>query len=473
MKTKRLLIPFAILMILVLLAQGGLSLFPRVTAQAAPGAEPAVFLPLVVGWTPPPPSTVFGIGVNDLTNANILSKTQEANPTWIRQDGLNWSLIQPTKDGGYDWSSASSVEADMIKASQLGYKWIQIVRGTPDWAQKYSGSVCGPIKESEFVSYANFLKAAIDRYSKPPYNVIYWEIYNEPDAPVNNNDSGWGCWGDGSQPYFGGQYYGDMLATVIPEMRQADPDIKILNGGLLLDCNPAITTCGIPGMSEFLEGMAKSGAVGLLDYVNFHAYDYQGVQLGVFLNDNWGTDYSNNPSLVAKAAFVRNVLNQYGLGDKPLMDSELALLKTFDTCDAVCEQNKALYIGRAYPAAIAEGFDAGIWYQADNSWKNSGLYDGPMYDAFKFAREELADAKVTRKITEYEGSANVSGYELDRGDIKIWVIWSQDLANHDINMPGTPKAVNTWTADNGPYGSVTPSTLLNVGMFPVYIEWSK
>ncbi len=347
------------------------------------------------------------------------------------------------------------------------------MRGTPDWAQKYSGSVCGPISSSEFVSYANFLKAAIERYSKPPYNVTYWEIYNEPDAPVNDNDLGWGCWGDGSQPYFGGQYYGDMLATVIPYMRQANPDIKIMNGGLLLDCDPSITTCGIPGMSEFLEGMAKSGAVGLLDYLNFHAYDYQGVSLGVFGNSNWGADYSNDPSLVAKSAFVRKVLNQYGLGDKPLVDSELALLKTSGTCDALCEQNKALYVGRAYPAAIAEGLAAGIWYQSDNGWNNSGLYDGPMLDAFKFARAELLDAKFVREITDYQSSANVSGYELDRGDIKLWVLWSQDLANHDINLPGTPKAVYTWTPDTGPYVSVTPSTLLNVGVFPVYIEWSK
>ncbi len=123
MKKKRILIPFAILMIMVLLAQGGLSFIPRESAQAAPGAGPTVFLPIVVSGRTPP-VTIFGIAVNGLSNPNVLSKTQEANPTWIRQDELNWRLIQPTKSSSYDWSSASSVEADMIKASQLGYKWI-------------------------------------------------------------------------------------------------------------------------------------------------------------------------------------------------------------------------------------------------------------------------------------------------------------------------------------------------------------
>jgi hypothetical protein len=409
-----------------------------------------------------------------LTDARVLPSTEEADPTWIRQDGLNWSLIQPTQNGGYDWSSAAGLEADMIKASELGYKRIQIVRGTPSWAQKYPGSVCGPIKQSEFASFGRFLQAAVERYSKPPYNAEYWEIYNEPDAPIMTNDSGWGCWGDSSQPYFGGQYYGSMLATVIPYMRQANPNIKILNGGLLLDCDPALSTCQHPDMAGFLEGIAKAGAIAPLDVVNFHAYDYQDTRLGVFYNDkNWGTDYTNDPSLVAKAAFVRNVLNKYGQGNKPLMNSEMALLKTFDTCDATCEQNKALYIGRAYPVAIAEGLVAGIWYQATNGWNNSGLYGGPMFDAFKFARAELKDATVTRKITDYVSSANVAGYEFDRGDIRVWVLWSQDLANHTLSLPGTPRAVYTWTSNDGPYVSSTPGASLTVGMFPVYVEWSK
>jgi hypothetical protein len=96
-----------------------------------------------------------------------------------------------------------------------------------------------------------------------------------------------------------------------------------------------------------------------------------------------------------------------------------------------------------------------------------------MYDAFVFVRNELDNAQVTRKITEYDSSANVSGYELDRGDIKVWVLWSHDLANHTISLPGTPQAVYTWTPDNGPYASATPSASQSVGIFPVYLEWSK
>jgi hypothetical protein len=480
-KYRRLLTTFIVVLLFVFYAQENLTVYPRASAQTLPGAIPVQYLPFIVGGNPaPPPKTssgsVFGIEVEDLSNPQILSDTQNANPTWIRQSGLNWDVIQPTKNGAYDWSSVAGAEATMIRASPLGYNLIQIVTSTPDWAQKYPGNpgpLCGPIKQSEFDSFGEFLKAAVERYSVPPYNVQYWEIGNEPDIPVSAQYL-MGCWGDTNEPYYGGQYYGSMLTAVIPYIKQANPNVKIMNGGLLLACDPSLPKCDNPEASNFLEGMVKSGVVSQLDYVNFHAYDYQGANLGVFGNvSNWGTSYQNDPTLVAKVAFIRNVLNKYGLGGMNLIDTETAVLNFEVNCNALCMQNKALYIGRAYSAAIAEGLAANIWFQATNGWANSGLYNGPMYDAYVFARNELDAAHVTREITEYGSSANVAGYEFDRGDIKVWVLWSDDLTSHTINLPSTPQAVYTWTPNNGPYISVKPSPSLDIGIFPVYLEWSK
>jgi hypothetical protein len=480
-KYRRLVSAFSVVLLLSFYAQEKLAVTPQASAQSLPGAGPVQYLPFILGGSsqsPPKTSSgsVFGIEVVNLSNQKIISETLDADPTWIRLNGLNWDVIQPTQNGAYDWSSATGVEATMIKASQLGYNLIQIVKGTPDWAQKYPGDpglVCGPIKQSEFDSFGKFLQAAVARYSGPPYNVQYWEIGNEPDAPISANDM-FGCWGDTSEPYYGGQYYGNMLTAVIPYIKQANPNVKIMNGGLLLACDPSLSTCDNPDMASFLEGMAKSGVVNQLDYVNFHAYDYQGANLGVFGNiAAWGTSYQNDPSLVAKVTFIRNVLSKYGLSGVPLIDSETAVLNFDPSCKALCMQNKALYVGRAYPAAIAQGLVANIWYQASDSWANSGLYNGPMYDAFVFARNELDTAQMSREITEYEGSSNVAGYEFDRGDIKVWVLWSDNLKSHTINLPSTPLAVYKWTPNNGPYTSVNPKASLDVGIFPVYLEWSK
>ena len=481
MKYRRLITALTVVLLLSFYAQENLMVNPQASAQALPGAGPIQYLPFIVGGnsssTPnAPASSVFGIQIENLSNPQILSDTQNANPTWIRQSGFNWDVIQPTKNGGYDWSSVTGAEASMIKASQLGYNLIQIVTSTPDWAQKYPGDpgpLCGPIKQSEFASFGEFLKAAVARYSVPPYNVKYWEIGNEPDFTFSAQYQ-MGCWGDSSEPYYGGQYYGNMLSAVIPYIKQANPNVKIMNGGLLMACDPSLSGCDNPDTASFLEGMVKSGAVSQLDYVNFHAYDYQGSNLGVFGNvAAWGTSYQNDPTLVAKVAFIRGVLNKYGLGGLPLIDTETAVLNFDQTCDALCMQNKALYVGRAYSAAIAEGLTANIWYGANTGWANSDLYNGPMYDAFVFARNELDTAQLNRKITEYESGSNVAGYEFDRGDIKVWILWSDDLTNHSINLPSTPLAVYTWSPNNGPYKSINPSSSLDVGIFPVYLEWSK
>lgn len=478
LKYRRLITTLTVVLLFSFWAYEDLAVYLQASAQALPVASPIQYLPFIVGGnsTPTPnapTSSVFGIEVENLSNPQILSDTQIANPDWIRQFGLSWNLVQPEKNGTIYWNSTDFIEPGMIKASELGYRLIQVVQNAPSWALKDSSSICGPIKQTEIASFGEFLKAAVERYSYPPYNVQYWEIGNEPDSSISGSST-YGCWGDPSQPYYGGQYYGSVLAAIIPYIIQANPKVKILNGGLLLDCDPSISTCDNPKMASFLEGMVKSGVVSQLDYVNFHAYDYQGANLGVFGNTSaWGTSYQNDPALVAKVAFIRGVLNKYGLGSKPLMDTEVAVLKPDGICDALCKQNKALYVGRAYSAAIAQGLAANIWYGAKTGWNNSDLYNGPMYDAFVFARNELDTAQLSRKITEYESSSNVAGYEFDRGDIKVWVLWSNDLKGHSITLPDTPLAVYTWTPDNGPYTSVNPSSSLDVGVFPVYLEWSK
>jgi hypothetical protein len=477
-KYRRLFTTFIVVLLFTFCAQENPAVYPRASAQTIPGANPVQYFPFLVNGNPPsPPKTssgsVFGFEVSHLADSRYLYDTQNANPTWVRQGEFYWNLVQPDKNSTYDWNSVQDIEPAMITASQLGYRLIQAVQNAPSWALNDSNSICGPIKQSEITSFGEFLKAAVERYSAPPYNVLYWEIGNEPDSPISGL-SNFGCWGDPSQAYYGGQYYGSVLAAVIPYIKQANPNVKIMNGGLLLACDPSLSSCSDPKMASFLEGMIKSGVVSQLDYLNFHAYDYQGVNLGVFGNTStWGTSYQDHPALVAKATFIRDVLNKYSLGGKPLVNSEVAVLKTNGSCDAVCMQNKALYIGRAYSAAIAEDLAANIWYGANTGWNNSNLFNGPMYNAFVFARKELDAARLTREITDYENSANVAGYEFDRGDIKVWVLWSDDLTSHTINLPSTPLAVYTWTPNNGPYISVKPSSSLDIGIFPVYLDWSK
>ena len=57
-----------------------------------------------------------------------------------------------------------------------------------------------------FDDFGEFLAAAVNRYSGPPYNVRHFEIWNEPDIDPDlvPGDSLFGCWGDSDDDLYGG-----------------------------------------------------------------------------------------------------------------------------------------------------------------------------------------------------------------------------------------------------------------------------
>ena len=58
------------------------------------------------------------------------------------------------------------------------------------------------------------------------------------------------------------------------------------------------------------------------------------------------------------------------------------------------------------------------------------------------------------------------GYAFNRGDRRIWVLWSLDGNAHNVNLGGTPVAVYD---DLG--NSISPSATLSVDLKPLYVEW--
>jgi len=136
--------------------------------------------------------------------------------------------------------------------------------------------------------------------------------------------------------------------------------------------------------------------------------------------------------------------------------------------DPTFELTKAYYVVQSYAAAIAEDLTANIWYSAFG-WRNSGLLrpDGtPLsaYTAYRFARSQLAGAKLIREITEYGG---LKGYEFDVGGRRLWVLWSLDGAAHTIALPGTPGEVYGTRGDaKGVNGNS-----LTVALEPLYVCW--
>jgi hypothetical protein len=311
----------------------------------------------------------------------------------------------------------------------------------------------------------------------PPYNVRYWEIWNEPDVDSSifgYGDSIYGCWGDQNDAYYGGGYYAEMLKAAYPQIKAADPQAHVLVGGLLLDCDPRPGAgCAVDGHDSkqpmFLEGILRNNGGPYLDGVSFHAYDYYYGQSGKYGNSNWQSAWNTTgPVFIAKAQFIQSLLSQYGVSGKFLLNTESALLCDSCSNDPAFETTKAYYVAQAYAAAIAQGLQANVWYSV-LGWQNSGLLNPDLsprlaYTAFQFTRSELRDATWVRDITEYTG---VKGYEFQRGDRRIWVLWSLDGNAHSIILSSAPPAA--WDALGN---SVPPAASMNVSLNPLYLEWN-
>jgi hypothetical protein len=297
----------------------------------------------------------------------------------------------------------------------------------------------------------------VARYAGPPFKILQYEIWNEPDiAPEQvDPDSPFGCWGVSGDPFYGGRYYGQMLQAVYPRVKAASAEARVIVGGLLLDCDPRNPP---PGKnctpSRFLEGILVAGGAGSFDAVSFHAYEYFARligQVGLYGNANWHSrSTTTGPVVSAKVDFLREVLSDYGLQGIPLMNTEAALL-----CGDIdeppgaagCEPDpqlpyeatKANYMAQVYTTAMAEGLHSNVWYSL-LGWRNSGLLNDdlsprPAYHAYDFAQDILRYATFNRSIDEYP---HVKGYAFTRGGAPVWVLWSLDLNPHQISLPWAP-----------------------------------
>lgn len=474
----------------VLLICSGQYWTSRANETAATQAPNKVYLPLqsnrIMKRDLAASPTLFGVEAGGHNLELQLYRSAEANAYWLRNNvfAVEWSEIEKT-EGKRDWNTPSmhAVERHMLMASQYGFQLIQIVRGTPQWARKYpgKGASCGPIDQQKYRAFASFMKELVTRYSAPPYNVKYWEIWNEPDAPAMVGDSAnevFGCWGEiGVDPYYyyGGRHFGFMLQNIYPAIKAADPESKVVLGGLLLSCHPTFEKANDSVCAKlsdaFLEGIFVGGSGNSFDILAIHAYDvwFGGTS---YKNEQWysGSD-SIGPSLAAKTDYVRGMMAKHGFGDKPIMNTEYALICW--QCrkpPPEFEATKANYLAQANVIAMAKGLLANIWYSVDG-W---GMHqtqllqsNGELTPAY-FALQVAADRLGPATFSNIEASApNARVYAFQRVDRKLWVAWASTNEDVALTLPEMPNVIVDVVGNR-----VESSQTLTLTAKPLYIEFS-
>lgn len=400
----------------------------------------------------------FGVEINRGFVAATADRLAELGVDWVRYNGILWSEVEPTP-GVRNWEALQQVEAELQAISAIGAVPMVIVRGAPTWAQAQPDTICGPIRTDALPAFAAFLSDLVGRYSQPPYNVRFWELGNEPDAPfqIVGSTAPFGCWGDESdEESYGGAAYAAMLKVAYPAIKAADPDAQVILGGLLLGCAPD----GLPVNGKlcrswhFFEGVLRAGGGDYFDIVAYHAYGY--------FRANFDPDRElpgwrdRGGATLGKAAYLRETMARYGYA-KPLMMNEGALLcyRSSPTCRPNgFEGAKADAVVRLYARAMAIDLLASHWYTLNGpGWQESGLLDKdqqplPAFRAFQFLRQRLGEARYLRAV-EIPG---LEGYHFRTADGEVLVVWSIDGTERTWTVPAGTRAIYD------PTGTVLPIT---------------
>ncbi len=424
-----------------------------------------------------PQAPLFGVALEGYFDAAGWQQALALQPRYVRRyREIAWRDVEP-HEGDFRWEVLAPLEKELMTAAENAAVPILNVQMTPAWAQKYKNHACGAIAADAFDAFARFMEQLVLRYgSASEYGVRYFQIGNEPDVDVNivPGDSVFGCWGDLSDPYYGGGYYGEMLKAIYPRIKAADPNAQVMVGGLLLECDPYTMTVPATCQNEerlhsgyFLEGILKAGGADYFDVLDLHGYGELRMDLPSHMHSyyHW-SPAAGGTGLPEKVAFARRLLAQYGHPDKTIVATELAL-KCEEPSDN-CQDVGAAYIPRVFAEAHELGLKFASYYALITEFKYKGLLlpdltPKKQYAAYKYMASLLSWIEYVKP---FDRQAGISGAEFSRSRLReLWILWSTDGTDQYL----TPPANFVQVTDK--YGNVLDLVdgRVLVGWSPVYV----
>lgn len=421
-----------------------------------------VYLPLVTrcydAIIPP-----FGINMyGAIDDAAGRQEMEDAELSWVTT-GVWWSDIEPDPptEGThtYDWSIYDAKFANAVAA---GLRPIALVGWNPSWAAIYPG---GPVTDTDDLKA--FLGTLVERYdgdgvadAPGSVHVQHWMLYPEPDnGSEEYAQQGKGYWGHN------GAGFAQMLAEVQPVMKAADPDAKIMIGGLAYDW---FEDQGGPFVRSFLPDVLEAGGGEYLDMVAIHYYPIL-----------WGT-------ISAKMQDVKSILNSYGYGDLSMICPEMGYWS--DPAAGSSEEEQARRLVKMFVRGMSVDLNIMTWYAVfdyGDGTEAHGLLNPdhtpkPAYTAYAVLVSELTGARYShREYPEVEGYV----FSTQCGTREKGVLWTNPVeggeVTRDLSFPVSALRVvekegeesiiydgGPGDLDDTPDGRVT----IRITGSPVYVE---
>ncbi|HWI57909.1 MAG TPA: beta-galactosidase, partial [Bacillota bacterium] len=204
----------------------------------------------------------LGIGEDYPQEARTLAAVQrdlqvcQTNGLKVLRISFPWDAIEP-EPGRYEWGFWDTLVS--LATDQYGPRLVPYVCYTPRWASSSQGEDFWHQPPKDTTAFANFMKKIVMRYRS---RIHSWEIWNEPDNPA----------------YWLGsvEQFASLLAAGSQAVRQTDPNVKIVMGGLAWNLNflealltnaPALTNIDIINLHNYYETWSDDPLERLPDYL--------------------------------------------------------------------------------------------------------------------------------------------------------------------------------------------------------------
>ncbi len=399
----------------------------------------------------------YGVDPIGRSSAEAVTAMQAAGIQMARL-AVNWSEIEPqaTDPPTYHWGAYDQAIA---RVAAGGIRPLLALGACPTWACSEAN---GPLNKTDAARFGRFVNALALRYTDAPYNVQFWEFFNEPDSTYDpNHQNGFGLHGDS---------YAALLKATVPGLRAINPQARVLIGGLGADFYMDEQPPG-PFNRNFLRDVAAAGGGPYFDYLNIHYYP-------------------QNPHftrLADKAAALAAQARAVGLS-QPVVCTETGLTTGSDPAWQApgwppnSEAVQSRYLARTFAEALGGGVQSVTWFTLqDFTDPNPGIQIfvdtgltrkdwslKPAVGAYHTFVQQVGERPALRALDAAAlGTAGATGYAFGSAADQVWVVWSTSDAVQTVDPPGSapPTATDLFGKAVGVSGGRVP-----VGPNPVYLK---
>ncbi len=297
-----------------------------------------------------------------------LEMVREMGAPWI-VEYFPWAYYEP-KPGNFQWDHPDLV---IDHANRQGLTVIARLGLVPDWARPKESTDLY-LDEAHYADFGRYAAAFVKRYQDQVDYVILW---NEPNLSLE-----WGY-----RPVDPAAYT-TMLRVIVPMIRAANPEIKILAGALAPTLAPPGSEWGMNDL-DYLQAMYDAGAADYFDILAIHAYGW-----------HFAPDEPPDPQVVnlRRSELLREIMVRNGDGEKSAMITEAGWNDHPRWTRAVRPGQRITYTVDAFQLAQADW----PWLDSLSLWLFRFPWDAKSYqDYYTFVSTDFEPKPIYEEVKRY------------------------------------------------------------------------